>query len=259
MSFGASYLLSEVGMRNIEAATPTQTDIEILERLSSNPRNEVWIISGRDSAFLGKHFGCLGSLGLSAEHGAFVRRPNDTEWRDTSNMADRTWQDGIMAIFEDYSTRIQGSMIERKNIAITWHYRNALPEIGLLHSKECKTSVEEFIRQIPPDLEITDGKMCLEVRPKSVNKGAIVRSILDSCTNDRVGPDFVLCAGDDVTDEDMFKAVRNSSFHPEQAFTVSVGPSSKPTTASWFLPEPTDIMALLGKLALVSEKVDSQG
>lgn len=184
-----------------EAAVPTPADIKVLERLSSNPKNDLWIISGRNSAFLQKHLGSLGSVGLSAEHGAFVRLAHHTDWETMSPWADITWQETIMAIFEDYTAQTQGSWIERKSIAITWHYRNALPDIGLRNSKECKDLIEQCILQMPSNLEVINGKMCLEVRPKDLNKGVIVRSIIMSYGGRVAPPDFVLCMGDDVTDE----------------------------------------------------------
>ncbi|CAO1602933.1 threalose-6-phosphate phosphatase [Xanthoria calcicola] len=241
-----------------EAAVPTPADIEVLERLSSNPKNDLWIISGRNSAFLQKHLGCLGSVGLSAEHGAFVRLANRTDWEIMFPWADITWQETIMAIFEDYTAKTQGSWIERKSIAITWHYRNALPDIGLLNSKECKDQIEQCIAQMPSNLEVINGKMCLEVRPRDLNKGVIVRSIIMSYGGRVAPPDFVLCMGDDVTDEDMFKAIWSSGLSPERCFTVLVGQGSRPTTASWSLPEPADVMDLLGKLAAAPTKVHSE-
>ena len=179
---------------------PTAADIEVLERLSSDPKNDVWIISGRDSTFLQKQLGSLSSLGLSAEHGAYVRLANRADWHSTSEEADRAWQETIMAIFNDYTAKTLGSWIEKKTSAIIWHYRNALPEIGVFNATECKDRIEQIIPQLPSHLEVMDGKMCLEERPKSVNKGAIVRSIIASYRG-RTCPDFVFCVGDDVTDE----------------------------------------------------------
>lgn len=99
-----------------------------------------------------------------------------------------------------YTAKTLGLWVEKKTITITCHYRNALPEIGNFNATECKDRIEQIISQLPARFEVTDGKMCLEVRPKSVNKGAIVRSIIASCKS-RKCPDFVLCTGDDVTDE----------------------------------------------------------
>lgn len=56
----------------------------------------------------------------------------------------------------------------------------------------------------------------------------------------------------------MFKAIRSSSLNSERYFTVSVGQGSRPTTASWSLPDPADVMDLLGKLAGAPTKDHSE-
>ncbi|KAL8701584.1 MAG: hypothetical protein Q9201_004828 [Fulgogasparrea decipioides] len=246
-------------VQNPEDAMPTAADIEVLKKISSDPENEFWIISGREPKFLDKHLGLIKSISLSAEHGAFVRRSHHFDWEETSDSADKMWQSTIMTIFEHFTSKTRGSWIERKNTAITWHYRNAAPEESVIHTEECKKRLEMVISGSLPNLEAINGKMCLEVRPRSVNKGAIVRRILEDYTQDqgqRTAPGFVLCVGDDVTDEDMFHAVRNSNLPADQAFTVSVGSPSKLTAASWYLPEPADVVALLYQLASITE--DSQ-
>ena len=191
-----------------EAAVPTAADIEILEKLSSNPKNDVWIISGRDSTFLQKHLGSLSSVALSSEHGAYVRLANHTDWQSMNvpQWEDVTWQETIMGIFEDYTAKTQGSWIERKSIAITWHYRNAVLDIGLLNSKDCKNRIEQCILQMPVNLEVINGKMCLEVRPRNLNKGVIARSVVAGYGVHSAPLDFVLCMGDDVTDEGELRA-----------------------------------------------------
>lgn len=78
------------------------------------------------------------------------------------------------------------------------------------------------------------GKKNLEVRPIAVNKGEIVRRIL--YTN----PDaeFVFCAGDDKTDEDMFRALafdHSSSSSPHAPLTMDAPvsiTSMHPTTTT---------------------------
>ena len=52
------------------------------------------------------------------------------------------------------------------------------------------------------DIEVMTGKANLEVRPKVVNKGEVVKRIVADC-GERPDdtPEFVLCLGDDLTDE----------------------------------------------------------
>jgi len=93
------------------------------------------------------------------------------------------------------------------------------------------------------------GKKNVEVRPKLLNKGEIVKQIVADYGQE-IGqpPEFVLCLGDDTTDEDMFRALKKSSLAPEHVFTVSIGASSKITCAKWHLPEPVDVISTLASL-----------
>jgi trehalose 6-phosphate synthase/phosphatase len=112
------------------------------------------------------------------------------------------------------------------------------------------------------------GKKNLEVRPSAVNKGEIVKRIL------YLNPDaeFVFCAGDDKTDEDMFRALlfptnptdpdaplrmdppiaithTDKSAQPVQLalrtdgiFSTAVGHSSKRTLAAWHVTSPGEVV-----------------
>ena len=60
----------------VGSAVSTTDGIKGLEKNSSNPKYDPWTINGRDSAFLDDHLGSLDAVGLSAEHGAFLRQPN---------------------------------------------------------------------------------------------------------------------------------------------------------------------------------------
>lgn len=115
------------------------------------------------------------------------------------------------------------------------------------------------------------GKKNLEVRPLAVNKGEIVKRIL------YFNPDaeFVFCAGDDKTDEDMFRALllfpqgatkarldpplsvtllasskdEADQYRPvdlaierDAVFTTAVGHSSKRTLAVWHVTTPEEVV-----------------
>ena len=117
------------------------------------------------------------------------------------------------------------------------------------------------------------GKANLEVRPTFINKGEIAKRLVESYGHE-VGsaPEFILCLGDDFTDEDMFRALKNSSkLNSDHVFTVTVGASSKMTLASWHLLEPSDVIssiallnggesnvADLGPLAVVEGRIPDQ-
>lgn len=143
-------------------------------------------------------------------------------------------------------------------------------------AKECQNHLENAIVSKYP-VEILVGKKNLEVRPMSVNKGEIVKRILskNSDTN------LVMCAGDDKTDEDMFRALSAAHFQQKQIssptalrvsspnispkstitphviwqeqdsslYSITVGPSEKKTHANWHVNTPQQIIQVLQALA----------
>lgn len=260
-------------VRDPEAALPSARLKKTLRALAANPHNIVWIVSGRDSEFLEKHLGDIPNIGFSAEHGCFLKKPGaGAVWQNLVKAIDMSWQAKVTEVFNYYEDRTQGSAIEIKKAALTWHYRRADPEFGAVQARECYS---HLIREIAPyyNVEIMAGKANIEVRPREFNKGEIVRGIVE-----RTRPDFVTCVGDDVTDEDMFNAlmatfssfqnqnnaissgislssastgVVTSSQHDngtngqEGLFTIKVGPADKQTNALWHLSDPETVIDTL--------------
>lgn len=256
-------------VRDPGAAIPSDRVLRNLKSLAAEHRNAVWLISGRDQKFLDEWMGHIPELGLSAEHGSFIRHPMSKTWQDLTTTIDMSWQEEVMEVFGQYTEKTQGSFIERKKVAVTWHYRRADPEFGAHQAKLCKKQLDETVAK-KYDVEVMVGKANLEVRPSFVNKGEIVKHLIAE-TADEVTPgdgplsasdkakiagakqlprvpDFAFCAGDDTTDEDMFRALNESTLAKESFFACTVGPSSKKTCASWHLLEPNDVITSIGML-----------
>lgn len=112
-----------------------------------------------------------------------------------------------------------------------------------------------------------EGKANLEVRPTFINKGEIAKRLVASYNADikRVNPNaskedsqlgFVLCLGDDFTDEDMFRALSvlsGNALDKEAVFSVTVGASTKVTLARWHVLEPEDVVEAIALLANVGK------
>ncbi|KAF1963334.1 hypothetical protein CC80DRAFT_397352 [Byssothecium circinans] len=232
-------------VKDPQAAIPSDRVIRTLKTLASDPNNSVWIISGRDQAFLDEWMGHITELGLSAEHGSFLRYPRTEEWENLTETTDMSWQSEVMEVFQHYTERTQGSFIERKKIALTWHYRRADPDYGTYQAQECQKHLESTVAK-KYDVEVMTGKANLEVRPRFVNKGEIVKRLVMAYGDE--APQFILCLGDDFTDEDMFRSLRQSKLPTDHVFSVTVGASSKQTLASWHLVEPSDVISVIGLL-----------
>ncbi|KAI9727349.1 MAG: threalose-6-phosphate phosphatase [Chrysothrix sp. TS-e1954] len=239
------------------SALPTNQLLDALKLLAANPKNQVWIISGRDQTFLEKWMGSIHALGLSAEHGSFIRHPMEQAWENVTKETDMSWQEEVMQIFEDFTAATAGSNIERKKVAVTWHYRRADPEYGLFQAQECQNLLEATVTQ-KWDIEVIRGKANLEVRPVFVNKGRIVVRLLSefikpSSHQHVAEPDFVFCVGDDHTDEDMFRSLKDSGLPGDNVFTCTVGAKTKPTQAKWHLLESSDVLSTIDLLVQSDE------
>jgi trehalose 6-phosphate synthase/phosphatase len=184
-------------------ATPSNRLLAILRSLSqSNDNTVVFIISGRDQAFLDSNLGKeLPNIGMSAEHGSFLRLPGVSSWTELFNSNDTVyWKHHITPIFERFTQETPGSFIEDKVSSMTWHYRLTDPIIGEQHALACLELLQSSAPVITSTVEILTGKKNIEVRPGHINKGQVVKHLVELYPI----ADFILCCGDDKTDEDMF-------------------------------------------------------
>ncbi|EFN55842.1 hypothetical protein CHLNCDRAFT_57750 [Chlorella variabilis] len=116
-------------------------------------------------------------------------------------------------------------------------------------AKELLDHLEGVLSNEP--IEVVPGQTIVEVKPQGVSKGKMVERILhDLASQGGHTPDFVLCIGNDRSDEDMFTATDNSQFSPHmpaEVFACTVG--QKPSKAPFYVNDPTDVVATLSKLA----------
>jgi trehalose 6-phosphate synthase/phosphatase len=214
-----------------EEAVPGEELKEVLSALASDKKNKVYIISGREAGTLDKWFGKNMPLTLVAEHGASIRTP-DGEWQYLVSASDQ-WKDEIRNILQVFVSRCVGSFIEEKSYSIAWHYRNTQPDLGLIRSRELINNLSHLLQNTM--LQIIHGNKVVEVRMSGYDKGVIALRVVNESK-----PDFVLCIGDDTTDEDMFKALQ------EKAYTIKV--SNAATAAQYTVLSQQKVLPLLNRL-----------
>jgi trehalose 6-phosphate synthase/phosphatase len=191
-----------------EQAGPDQEVIDLLQTLSTEPENTVVVVSGRDRATLGEWLGHL-EVDLAAEHGGWVKRCKQ-EWEALEPLA-TDWKGTIRPILELYSDRTPGSLVEEKDFSLVWHYRRADPELAYVRTHELRDAVVSLTENL--DVGVFEGSKILEIRKHGVNKGRAAELWLHT-----ENWDFVLVAGDDYTDEEMFGAFS------DEAYSIKVGP-----------------------------------
>ncbi|KAI8581956.1 hypothetical protein K450DRAFT_269743 [Umbelopsis ramanniana AG] len=232
-------------------AIPSDEMIDHLKKLCEDRDNTLWVISGRDEAFLEHYLGHIPNLGLSAEHGCFIRDPGSPNWVNLAEQIDMVeWKAQVTKVFQQYTDITPGSFIESKKCALTWHYRQADEKLGPANAEECRRQLEKEI--LPKfDVHVLVGKMNLEVRPSALNKGEIVKNLLSKHSQ----VDFIFCAGDDQTDEDMFRSLRNAKQVDQDAtFSCLVGSNKSETLADYFVSSPADIVNVLSVMNKAAPK-----
>ena len=187
-------------------AAPDNAVRDLLSRLAADPKNHVVIISGRDVTSLDRWLGQL-PVTLVAEHGASFKMRN-AGWQQLVSVSD-LWKDEIRRIMQLFVLRCAGSFVEEKTNTIAWHYRNTQTGLGFSRSRELLNTLSQLIQNTT--LQVIDGNKVVEVRIGGFDKGATALKIINE-----MDPDFVLCMGDDTTDEDMFKALEG------EAYTIKV-------------------------------------
>ncbi len=213
-------------------ACPNQEVVQLLKVLSTDPKTEVTIISGRDRNSLDSWLSDL-NINLVAEHGAAIKM-KDGEWKFEREI-DQSWKPNIKPTLELFVQRSPGSLLEEKNHTLAWHYRNVDPELGFIRSRELLDNLYHMIRN--SQLQIIDGNKVIEVRVAGVDKGSVARKFLEESHYD-----FIMAVGDDKTDEDMFRALA------EKAVTIKIG--SGHTLAQYNLTNQSEVLKLLNSLAM---------
>lgn len=162
----------------------------------------------------------------------------------------------VLPILELYTESTDGSFIENKESAVVWHYCDADPDFGSTQAKELLDHLEGVLSNEP--VEVSAGNLTVEVKPQGVSKGAAVGRVLRQLAGGPQGGEagaplgFVLCVGDDKSDEEMYVALEEAAregrggLAPEALFACTVG--QKPSRAPFYLNDPSDVLEVLQAL-----------
>lgn len=221
-------------------AQPDKELLDLLGDLSANSTTDIVIVSGRPRRDLEEWFGSL-PIDLIAEHGVWLRLKGG-QWQMLRPLT-AEWKERIRPILQLYVDRLPGALLEEKEFALAWHYRQADPELASVRAKELLDDLAGYTRNI--DVQVLEGDKVLEVRNTGVTKGTAAMEWLAAYV-----PDFILAVGDDWTDEDLFRAL------PSTAFSVRVGLAN--TAARYHVGNHNAVRRLLRELRNLScERISS--
>lgn len=207
--------LAPIAPRPEYASVPSDTR-QILSDLAAVPNVRVVVISGR-GADDARRLVDVPGVWIIGNHGIEVAAPGqEPAARDAvAGYAEPIAEAASRAT--QIADTLPGVLVENKRWTLSVHYRLAHPSVVPSLSARIATIAKDL------GLALTGGKEVLELRPPvEIDKGtaAILLAEELGALSDSAS---VLCAGDDRTDEDMFRAVRSRL---PTAVTVWVGPES---------------------------------
>lgn len=263
-----------VAQGHVSRSGPGTELLDILAGLSKDPKNCVFVVTGKDVLAVSEFFGEIVGLGLGAEHGFYYRWPSKENsvssstgnnprgtWQTMlSNTQNQNWKEPAQMVMNIFVNRTHGSYIEQKGNALIWQFSDTDPEFGYLQSKEIEEHLNAVLAEYPVEVirggGVNDGY--IEVRPSGVSKGLFLAHVLASLRaleNSSSKVDFVLAIGDDASDEPMFEELNRINQESElqmKAFGITVG--KKPTQAEAYLDDVPAVLELLKNLTKSSDR-----
>jgi len=211
-------------------AFPDARLIELLSRLAKDPKNEIVVASGRSRSTMSSWLGDL-KISLIAEHGIWLKRKAE-RWRLIEPLSNE-WKDQLRPIFELFKDRTPGSIIEEKEYSLAWDVRKAEHELAGMRASELKDILFSMTGDL--NLDVLEINTVLEVKQANINKSqAVGQWLADKKWQ------FVLAAGDDSTDEEVFTQLSASSY----SIKVGMGISE----ARFYVESPGHLRRLLREL-----------
>ena len=223
------------------ADLPDRTRL-LLQSLSRQGRFTVGVISGRSLADL-RHRVSIPSIIYAGNHGLEIEGPGiglinplAEEMRPVFSL--------IHQVLSKALGKVRGVQVEDKGLTLSVHYRNVDED----KTEEVKNTFERVMATARSlgRVRIVPGKKVLEVRPPvDWDKGKAIALLADRFGKPTARKEALpIFLGDDVTDEDGFKAVEE-----RHGISVFVGEETQDSSARYYLKSPAEVEEFLDLLA----------
>ena len=244
-----------------KGSRPTDEIISLLGELTADKRNKVFIVAEKGEEQLKDWFGEVKFLGLGAEHG-FKYTVNEIEknkWIKILENYDNEWIKNCVNIITPYTERYEGSYLDIKESAVVWYYTDCDQELGKSFASVLSSELESLVKQY--NLKIVNGKGFIEVIALGINKGYFISYILKKQIRKKRIPDFIVCIGDDISDEKMFDFLNKKEIEIKNysknvvLYPITVG--KKPSKAKYYVDNPKNVKEMINIFVKNSHKMSS--
>lgn len=222
-----------------EKAVLPEAAKKLLKRISENPKIRLAFISGRSLDDIKSKIGIKNAI-YAGNHGLQLEGPK-IKFEPLILPRYHMIADRIKKELGQKISRIQGAFLEDKGLTLSLHYRLAKrKDISVLKKIFKETVILYLVRN---KIRVKSGKMVIEVRPQvEWDKGKVVlwllaRSLFAS-KGEGILPVYI---GDDVTDEDAFRAIKN------KGLAIFVGKPKK-SHAQYYLKDHNEVQDFLERI-----------
>ncbi|XP_066376100.1 probable trehalose-phosphate phosphatase 8 [Miscanthus floridulus] len=185
----------------------------------------------------------LPELYYAGSHGMDIKGPSSKEDNTVLLQPAREFLpviDKAYRALEEKTKDTPGARVENNKFCLSVHFRCVDEKSWSSLADKVKAVLRDF-----PELKLTEGRKVLEIRPSIMwDKGRAVEFLLKSLGFDDRTNVLPVYIGDDRTDEDAFKVLRERG----QGIGILVSKCPRETDASYSLQDPTEVMEFLVRL-----------
>ena len=223
---------------NYEAAfIPNTTFTELLKSLGTLSYVELTLVTQHSRDYCIRHLNCL-PMNIIAEQGAFLLLKEENNWEASYGIDEfHLIEQEVLPLLERYCKQVPGSIIERKQLSLSWNYRRADSAFGCSQARNLLSALAQLLENTP--FRIYHHHQILEVRSVNANKGCAVEQILHRRQFQH--QDLLITIGHDETDEEMYK-LKNSH-------NISIHVGAPNLFAKYHLTSATETQQLLKNIA----------
>ncbi|KAK7271423.1 hypothetical protein RJT34_27308 [Clitoria ternatea] len=158
--------------------------------------------------------------------------------------------DEVLGLLKECTKDIEGASVENNKFCVSVHYRNVAEASWDIVGQRVYDVLKDY-----PCLRVTHGRKVLEVRPViDWNKGKAVTFLLESLGLNDGDDVLAIYVGDDRTDEDAFKVLREVN----KGCGILVSPAPKESSAIYSLRDPSEVMEFLTSLAIWKSSIQAR-
>ncbi|KAL8110763.1 putative trehalose-phosphate phosphatase J [Apium graveolens] len=148
--------------------------------------------------------------------------------------------DEVYNVLLEKTRSTPGATVENNKFCLSVHFRCVEEKKWSELGQKVRSVLKDY-----PELKLAQGRKVLEIRPTiKWDKGKALEFLIESLGYTNFDDVFPVYIGDDRTDEDAFKVLRERG----QGLGILVSKIPKETNASYSLQEPSEVMKFLQKL-----------